>query len=118
MNCSNIIWCGDFNLVLNPALDTYNYKNINNPMARSKLLEMMETHGYVDPFRELHENLQRYTWRKKSPLKQSRLDIFLLSGSLLSGLVSCNIESSYRSDHSPISLLLCFNEFKKGMGLW
>lgn len=55
---------------------------------------------------------------KKNPLKQSRLDFFLISETLLSGLEKCNIESSYRSDHSMISLSIAFNNFKKGRGLW
>jgi exonuclease III len=65
MQCMNIIWCGDFNLVLNPDLDCYNYKCVNNPKARNKVLELIESNGYVDPFRQLHENLGRYSWRKK-----------------------------------------------------
>lgn len=118
MQCTNIIWCGDFNLVLNPDLDYYNYKNINNPKARDKVLELIENNNYIDPFRQLHENIRRYSWRKKTPLKQSRLDFFLISQTLLSGLEKCNIESSYRSDHSMISLSIVFNDFKKGRGLW
>ena len=31
------IVCGDFNLTLNPRLDSYNYKYINNPKALSKV---------------------------------------------------------------------------------
>ena len=42
MNCNNIIWCGDFNLVLNPQLDSYNYKSINNPKAKDKVEENMD----------------------------------------------------------------------------
>ena len=118
MQCEDIVWCGDFNLVLNPNLDCYNYKCINNPKARDKILELIETYSYIDPFRQLHEKLRRYSWRKKSPLKQGRLDFFLLSESLLSSLDTCYIESSYRSDHSAISLSLTFNDFKKGHGLW
>lgn len=118
MQCHNVIWCGDFNLVLDPTIDCYNYKGINNPKARNKVLEMIETYAYIDPFRQLHEDLRRYTWRKRSPLKQSRLDFFLISESLLSSLETCTIESSYRSDHSAISMSLVFNDFKKGRGLW
>lgn len=69
MQCSNIIWCGDFNLVLNPDLDYYNYKSTNNPKARDKVLELMESNGYIDPFRQLHENTRRYSWREKKPIK-------------------------------------------------
>lgn len=118
MQCSNIIWCGDFNLVLNPDLDYYNYKYINNSKARDKVLEIMESNSYIDPFRQLHENIRRYSWRRKTPLKQSRLDFFLISETLLSGLEMCTIEPSYRSDHSMISLKISFNDFKKGRGLW
>jgi hypothetical protein len=55
---------------------------------------------------------------KKAPLKQSRLDFFLMSETLMFGLEKCNIESIYRSDHSMISLSIVFNDFKKGLGLW
>lgn len=73
---SEYIICGDFNLVLDPYMDSSNYKNINNPKARDTLLEYMEINNVIDPFRELHPQLKRYTWRKRSPLKQSRLDFF------------------------------------------
>lgn len=36
------ILCGDFNLALNPVLDTENYINVNNPKARDKVLELMK----------------------------------------------------------------------------
>ena len=32
-----------------------------------------------DTFRELHPSLKRYTCRRKNPLKQSRLDFFLVT---------------------------------------
>ena len=115
---SSYILCGDFNLVINPDLDYYNYVNINNEKARSKLLEIIEHKNLVDPFREIFPNKKRYTWRKRSPLKQSRLDFFLISDDLLPSLKDSNIESSYRSDHSIINLHLVFNDFKRGKGLW
>ena len=36
------IICGDFNLVLDPVKDTYNYKQINNPNARHVVLDIIE----------------------------------------------------------------------------
>ena len=33
-NHDYLIWCGDFNMALNPTLDSYNYVSINNPKAR------------------------------------------------------------------------------------
>ena len=112
------ILCGDFNLVLNPHIDYYNYLHVNNPNARDKLLEIIDQYCLVDPFRELSPELQRYTWRKKTPFKQARLDFFLFSESLLPNLRKCTIESSYRSDHSMVVLELEFNPFIRGKGLW
>ena len=68
--------CGDFNLVLCPHIDCYNYLHVNNPNARDKLIEIVDQCSLVDPFRELFPDLQRYTWRKKTPFKQARLDFF------------------------------------------
>ena len=62
--------------------------------------------------------MKRYTWRRKKPFQQARLDFFLLSEDLLTSVKKCKIENSYRSDHSPVLLSLCFNRFVKGKPLW
>lgn len=75
-NDSYII-CGDFNLVLDPEIDCYkSYKNINNPKARMRLLEIIENFDLIDVFREQHTDISRYTWRRNRPVKQARLDFF------------------------------------------
>lgn len=112
------IICGDFNLVLYPYLDYHNYLHVNNPQAREKVMEIIEERCLVDPFRELNPELRRYTWRKKTPFKQARLDFFLLSDNILSFLKNCSIEPSYRSDHSRVVLDLEINPFVRGKGLW
>ena len=114
----NLILCGDFNLILDPKVDCFNYLHVNNPRARNKLLNLKTEIGMIDPYRETNPNTRRYTWRKRTPLKQARLDFFLITEQLLTSLESCTIESSYRSDHSIIKLKLKFNEFKRGKGLW
>ena len=62
--------------------------------------------------------LKRYTWRKRAPLKQARLDYFLISDAMLPTVNKSSIEGSYRSDHSMIILELSFIQFKKGKPLW
>lgn len=112
------ILCGDFNLTLNPSLDTFNYTGINNPKARSKVLEIMEDLQLIDYYRVLNPDKKFYTWRKKNPLKQGRLDIFLISNSVSKLVENCSIKPGYRSDHSIVLLELKFNPFTKGCGLW
>ena len=29
-----LLWCVDFNIAINPSLDTYNYSHINNPRSK------------------------------------------------------------------------------------
>ena len=57
-------------------LDSMNYKHLNNPQARIVVLRLIETLSLVDIFRENAPNLRRYTWRRKNPIKQARLDYF------------------------------------------
>lgn len=112
------IICGDFNLVQNQELDTYNYIHVNNPRAREYVLTMKDDLNLVDPFRELNEQTRRYTWRKPTPLKQARLDFFLISESIMPSVHNLDILPSYRTDHSTVVLTFQINEFKKGKGLW
>ena len=113
-----VIVTGDFNLVGNQTLDTYNYQNVNNPKAKEKVLDLIEICNLIDPFRELYPTIKRYTWRKTNPVKQARLDFFLVSQRLFSNVHDVKIENSYRSDHSPVILELKLNDFNIGKGLW
>ena len=113
-----VIICGDFNLVQSQDLDTHNYVNINNPRAKQKVIDIKDELNMVDPFRELYNNLKRYTWRKSNPIKQARLDFFLISETIMQNVNDLEILPSYRSDHSTVVLSLELNEFVKGRGLW
>ncbi|MCU7801457.1 MAG: endonuclease/exonuclease/phosphatase family protein, partial [gamma proteobacterium symbiont of Lucinoma myriamae] len=114
----SVIICGDFNLVLDPKLDYYNYKHINNRKARQLVLDEIEIRNLKDPFRLLSPLQRRYTWRRKNPLQQARLDFFLVSDDIQQNVIRCNIGISYRSDHSMVTLEINFFDIKKGKSLW
>lgn len=40
--------CGDWNLVLNPIVNTQNFRHINNPRAKNKVLKLMEIDNDTD----------------------------------------------------------------------
>lgn len=110
--------CGDYNLVINPTLDYSNYKHVNNKKARLKLIENIENRQLCDPYRENFPTKRRYTWHRTNPLQQARLDFFLITEDLLTNLKQCDIESSYKSDHSITFLHLTFSKIEHGKGLW
>ena len=115
---TEFILCGDFNLIIDPEMDCFNYKNINNPKARDKLLEYIDTYHMIDPFRENCPQLKRYTWRRRNPIKQARLDFFLISEGLSQFTQQSKIGPSYRSDHSLVTLELSFTNTTQGKSYW
>ena len=110
--------CGDFNVVQDQDLDTFNYLHVNNPKSKECILTIKEELNLIDPYRELNESEKKFTWRRPHPLKQARLDYFLISENFMPSVQSHNILPSYRSDHSTVILSFQINDFKRGSGLW
>jgi hypothetical protein len=97
---------------MDPSKDCKNYKHINNPKARESVDAMMQCLDLVDIWRELNSDIRRYTWTRKRPRKQARLDYFLISDSATSFVKEANILSGYKSDHSMITLTLALSQNK------
>ena len=75
------------------------------------MIEIVNDLDLIDIYRYLHPHEKRFLWRKKTPLKQARLDYFLLSSAMVDIINKCNINPSYQSDHSIIELQICLNNF-------
>ena len=118
--CDNVVICGDWNLVIDPSIDTENYKNINNPNARSEVLHFIKDMDYMDAWRFLNEEKRGFTWKRLNPeKKQARLDYFLISSDMFFFLHECEIVPGYRTDHSGVLLRLQINfDNEKGHGYW
>ena len=117
----NVIIYGDWNLVLDPSLDTENYKTINNPNARSVVLSLIDYMDYMDAWGILNEDKKKvFTWKRLHPeRKQARLDYFLISHFMFFYLHECEIIPDYRSDHSGVLLKLQINfDNEKGHRYW
>ena len=117
-NADYNVLCGDLNLVLDPNIDSQNYLHINNPKSRSEMLKIIDDDNLVDIYRYFNPDKKRFTWRRRNPVKQARLDYFLVSNSMVDIIDSCKINSSYRSDHSIIEMNITLSKFKCGKGIW
>ena len=119
LNLTNIVWGGDWNLVLNPNLDLDNYRNVNNPKAQETVLEVMDEFNLADIWREINPELLQYTWRRARPvLQQSRLDFFLISETLIHVIKDSKILYGYRSDHSFVAVEFEFKKEEKKRNYW
>ena len=80
---------------------------------------MIQENNLIDTFWELHPTLNRYTLRRTPPpLKQSRLDFFLDTESIVNSVIKSKIETGYRSNHSTVTFILAFDNFEHGKSLW
>jgi exonuclease III len=114
----HILICGDWNLTKNQGLDNFNYLHINNPNAKNKVLSIIDEMDLLDPWRTTYPLQKKYTWRRTKPVKQARLDFFLISKELISSTSETHIIPGYRTDHSGITITLYLNIPKRGKGYW
>ena len=115
---SACILCGDWNMVIDPAKDTQNYVNVNNPNARKELQNLMNELNLTDIWRKEHKHAARYTWRQHNPRKQARLDYYLVSEDIEGICVKTDIAPGYRTDHSLITLTCRPITNERGRGYW
>ena len=48
-----VIIAGNFNLILNPDMDSFNYIDVNNPDARDQVLHILVDYNLIDVWRDL-----------------------------------------------------------------
>ena len=118
-DCPNIV-AGDFNEILDPSLD----KGINNKTfsARSSktLHSVIKDFDLIDIWRYRNYDKREFTRQQQcnGVYKQSRIDLCLLSRSLLQYVTTCKIKFTSISDHNMISLKMDFSLVERGPGVW
>ncbi len=113
----NILIGGDWNVVQDYTLDTLNYKQKNNPNAKTQIEETSLSFDLTDIWRYQNPNGKMYTWRGPNN-KLSRIDYFLITENLIGKTVKTDIKPGYRTDHSLISISIDFVSQEKGRGVW
>ena len=99
-----IVWGGDFNLIFDINLNADGGKPQFKVNSLSKLLSITEKNDLCDIFRVRCPNEKRFTWRRKNPFKQRRLDYFFISDTLQDIVERIEIIPSVQSDHSTLCL--------------
>ena len=80
---------------------------------------MMSENDLCDIYRIRNPGNRRFTWRRKTPLKQRWLDFFLISDSLQETVETVDIIPSIESDHSCILMKLRqVNESNRRRAYW
>ena len=101
----NILMGGDFNCLINPAIDkkggTLNERKSVISCIRDCLQNELDL---VDIWRIKNPGISSWTWSQKSPRVFCRLDYWLISNKLSDLVTSTDIIPALRTDHDAILL--------------
>lgn len=118
---NNIIICGDFNTAHRPidlARPKENEKTSGFLPQERSWIDKLISHGFIDTFRHLHNELAQYTWwdmktRARERNIGWRLDYFFVSLELIKSVTGAvildnvkNVIESDGSDHCPVGITL------------
>lgn len=111
-----LICAGDFNILLNPSLDT------TNKIRRRNLIEkcvnrVLKDLGLIDVWWALNGSTPGYTFYSARHTVHSRIDYFFIYNKDLHRLKYCRIGQRDLSDHSGITLTLHF-DVRQRKTLW
>ena len=111
---------GDFNCILDNDLDKKGGATRHaNRRNQDFVLTWMEENSLIDIWRQMHPNLNRYTYHQQRPSKSfTRLDFFLISQGLAGFVDASSIQPAYCTDHSMITLSLNLLNHPRGRGFW
>lgn len=109
---------GDFNLIFDNVLDRKNNNLVHHNQQSAKLVrEYMDQNDIVDIWRCMNPTKRRYSFRRGSNVA-SRIDFFLISDNMMSGVKTCDILPSIMSDHSALYIEMELSDSKRGRGFW
>ena len=116
---TQFIWSGDFNVVFDTVLDADGGSPNLKLKSVSKLLSIMSENDLCDIYRVRNPDTVCFTWRRKTPFKHRKLDLFLISDSLQENIELVDIIPSVQSDHSVVKIKLCSSkENARGPSHW
>lgn len=108
LNSQRLIFGGDLNCVIDPALDRSSPRLLS-PSKMSKALSMfMNQSGCIDPWRFLFPDKKEFSFFSHAHHTYSRIDYFFLDKTLLPSVRKIEYSAIVESDHAPLLLDLSF----------
>ena len=105
-NLEGSLILGDFNVALE-EMDRNRNRNPSEDPSRNLLKNLINKYSLVDSWRKMNPNLRRYSWRapnkrQNSAQKAARLDMCLISETLVGNLSASKLVTCVESDHSLV----------------
>lgn len=113
-----IILAGDFNQVSDPFLDRSKYSGPRIPKDRAAMHMISEDLGLVDIWRLINHSEREYTFFSHCQQSYSRIDMFLISSTIIKQVANCKINPMALSDHAAVELNIDINSDTERKGRW
>ena len=117
----SVVLGGDFNVILNPSLDSEGGKPVIKKRTIAKLIQITENLDLCDIWRIRNPKRKRFTFRQHHSigLIDRRFDYFFISNSLQESVKTTDNLAAFSTDYSAAAFSLChLKEFPRGKGLW
>lgn len=111
-----LICAGDFNMILNPRLDTTNLNREKNSTEK-RVLKIIQDLGLIDVWRDMHRYGLEYTFYSNRHCAYSRIDYFFMYNRDIHKVRSCRIGQRDISDHAGVYLKIQLQNIQKNT-LW
>lgn len=95
------IWMGDFNMVLNPQKDRTQLSQSAHSPDTTRFGRTLKEFSLTDTWRYHHLNAQAYSCISTTHSTMSRIDLILVSDTLLPRLLGSGYHTRSLSDHAP-----------------
>ena len=109
------VWGGDFNIHLT-AKDKKGPYNVTKSVEL--LTDFMLQNEWMDVWRYLNPDESCFTYHRSKQKVWSRLDYFMVPTCNLDLIRECEIVPGFLSNHSFVSLDICFDKTIRGPGYW
>ena len=118
LTSQQLIFGGDLNCVVNPALDRSSSKVVNTSKMAKLLTTFMDQIGSVDPWRFLFPQNKSFSFFSPVHHSYSRIDYFFIDQTLLPYVKKAEYSTIIESDHAPVLLDLEFPLYKLECPPW
>ncbi|CAG5947255.1 unnamed protein product, partial [Menidia menidia] len=113
-----VVLAGDFNQVLDGALDKSRFSGTAVPKDRAAIQVLMKDNGLIDIWRMVNPSKREYSFYSHCHKSYSRIDFILMSNGLINDVIDCKINAISLSDHAPVELCVKIHPEKLKRGRW
>lgn len=113
-----VVLAGDFNQVIDGALDRSRFSRTVIPKDRAAIHTLMKDNGLIDVWRVVNPNKREYSFYSHCHKSYSRIDFILISQNLINAVIDSNVNAISLSDHAPVELCIKIYPERLRRGRW